>query len=195
VSCLELKDSTQAVKQLDDQMIAICRQMNNLCQGSLLTGPPDVNRMKPDQAREVDLTGATQWLNGGFPIMANVSLNWAVAEGPSGSWFVIGTHRRSLDDVVNALKKDAPAGRKTVGQYDSCGTGNGLRISRHLQSWSEQADKLEEPGEVEQFRASLNLMSDLAGGLRQCRWQLARPSANQMKLDIEIELSPPESAR
>jgi hypothetical protein len=199
-ACLELKDGAPgskaaATKQLDEQMIKICRRINDRCKGTLLDKPPDVHRMCPRQPREVDLSAAADWFSGGFPIMKNVSLNWTVADGPEGSWFVIASHRRSLDDVVSALSIDSPNDARMIGRFDSCGVGNGSRIERHLRSWSDAAEKFAEPAKVKEFRDTLGLMSELAGGLRRCRWQLARPSANEMRLDIQIELVPPESAR
>jgi hypothetical protein len=39
------------------------------------------------------------------------------------------------------------------------------------------------------------MMSELAGAIHKSSWQLARPSPDRMRLDIQIELAPSESAR
>ena len=81
-----------------------------------------------------------------------------------------------------------------VGKFENCGVMNGQRISRHLQSWSAQAALLADQGQVQALRRPLETMSQLGAGIKDCHWQLARPSANQMKLSVQIELAPPQSA-
>jgi hypothetical protein len=163
-----------------------------------LTEPPDVARLKPGQAREVDLSPAAQWFTGGFPIMKNLSLTWKVVDSPEqgsdGGWYVIGTHRRSLENVATILCKPCRSDGAMVGKFENCGVMNGQRISRHLQSWSAQAALLADQGQVQALRRPLQTMSQLGAGIKDCHWQLARPSANQMKLSVQIELAPPQSA-
>jgi hypothetical protein len=195
VSCLELKNRDGAIEQLDRQMIRLAKRVKELGKGTFLVQMPYTRGMRPDEPREVDLSPATEWISGGFPIMKNVSLNWTVADGPAGSWFVIASERRSLDDVAGALKKECPSDHRLVGQFDSCGLGNGVRIARHLRSWCDHADQFAGPANAETFRSSVRMISDLAAGIKSCRWQLARPMPNDMKLDIEIQLAPPESSR
>jgi hypothetical protein len=145
--------------------------------------------------REVDLAHAGDHFTGGFPIMKNVSLCWKVADGQGASWYVVGTHPGSIEDVVKALESERTSDAPLVGRYESCGVGNGVRISRQLQSWSGQADVLAELEDVPQFRATIEGLADLSAGIRQISWKLARPCANEMRLDVQLELAPPEATR
>jgi hypothetical protein len=126
--------------------------------------------------------------------MKSVSLNWTVADTSAGKWFVIASHPRSLCDVVAALETGSPGAPRFIGKFESCGVGNGVRLERHLQSWSDAAPEFK-PSDVNQFRTTLRMMAELSGGLRACRWQLARPTDRDMRLDVQIELAAPESAR
>lgn len=195
VSCLELKDRHGAAEELDQQMVKLAKHVNDMAKGSFLIQTPNMRCWRVGEPREVDLSPATQWFSGGFPIMKSVALTWTVADGPQGSWFVIGSERQSLEDVVKQLKSECPRDTRFVGQFDSCGSANGHRICKHFRNWSDQADQFAEPANVEDFRATLRMMSELAGGVQSCHWQLARPSANDMKLDVQIQLSAPESSR
>lgn len=195
--CVQVKDPSNAVAELDDQMVKVTGRLNALGKGAYLIQTPPMRTMPLSQPREVSLEQAgeaAQWFNGGFPIMQNVSLNWTVADGPSGAWYVIASHRDSLDEVVGALQREPRSEARFVGKFDNCGVSNGLRLGRHLRNWSDQSAQLAQPGREEEFQSTLRLMSELAGGMQNCRWQLARPSQNEMRLDVQIKLAPAESA-
>jgi hypothetical protein len=194
-TCFEVKDGEAAIAQGDAHMPKVAACIRNLCQGALLDDLPTVRCPRPDQPREINLSPCTDWFSGGFPIMKNIALTWTVAQGPQGAWFIIASHRRSLDDAVNALSRDIPEDERFVGCFDSCGSGNGRRIERHLRSWCGSADKFAEVGHADDFRKSVEAIADLAGGLQNCRWQLERPAQDRMRLEIQIELAPPESTR
>ena len=198
VNCIELKNKEKAVAQLDQHMLKLCEHVDRLCKGSMLTEAPDVARLPAGQCREVDLSPAAQWFTGGFPIMKNLSLTWKVVdspdEGSTGGWYVIGTHRRTLDNVATILCKTGRSDAAMIGKFENCGVLNGQRISRHLQSWSAQAAMLAEEGQADALRRPLQAMSQLSAGITNCHWQLARPSANQLRLNIQIELAPAQSA-
>jgi hypothetical protein len=195
VTCFEIKDKEPAIEQLDFQMVRLSKALGNLCKGSMLTELPNCAAMCQNQIREVDLAQASDRFTGGFPIMRNVSLCWKVAEGPQSSWYVIGTHPGSLEDVVKTLETKQATETALIGKFESCGVGNGARLSRQLQSWSDRAEVLAEVEKVPEFRGNLDDLADLAGGIRVCRWKLARPSANQMRLDVQFELAEPEKTR
>lgn len=195
VTCIELKDKVIAPAQLDRQMERWTRRLNELGQGSFLVEVPTACRFKPGEPRHIDLAPAMEGFGGGFPIMKTVSLNWTVADGPDGSWFVIATHPQSMNDVVKLLKAGGEKDARFKGRFHSAGTANGLRLGRHMENWSEQAEAIAPPDKVENVRMTLKLMSQLAAGMQSCRWQLARPTENDMRLDVQVTLSPPESAR
>lgn len=195
VACMQVKKSEPAMRQLDEHMVKLAGRMNALGKGAYLVKMPHVRAMKCDEPREVDLGAAGEWFTGGFPIMQNIALTWTVAEGPQGAWYVIGSNRQSLDEVADVLRQAPRRDQKMIGTFDSCGIGNGIRLSRHLQSWGERAADFADPQRVNELRTTLHLMSELAGGMQNCQWQLERPSQNEMRLNVQIKLAPPESSR
>jgi hypothetical protein len=195
VACLQVKRSEPSIRQLDEQMVKITGKINAFGKGAYLVKTPHVRSMKCDEPREVDLAAAGEWFAGGFPIMQNIALTWTVAEGPQGAWYVIGSNRQSLDEVANVLRKAPVSAQKIVGKFDSCGIGNGIRLGRHLRSWSDRAAEFADPQRVDELRSTLHLMSELAGGMQNCRWQLERPTDNEMRLNVQVKLAPPESSR
>src|SRR6185503_15978378 len=116
VTCMELKDREHAVEQIDEQMVRLTRSLSDLNNGSLLEPlkAPNVHSMPRGAPREVDLDPI---FKGGFPVMKSVSLVWTVADGPTSSWFVVGTERRSLDEAVDVLSSPrSPARQGGVAQ-------------------------------------------------------------------------------
>ena len=194
VACLQVKQSKSAIHQLDEQMVKIAGRINALGKGAYLVKTPRVRTMRCDEPREVDLGAAGECFAGGFPIMQNIALTWTVADGPQGAWYVIGSNRQSLDEVAAVLRK-ASSQQPLMGKFDSCGVGNGIRVAKHLQSWSDRAADFADPQRVDEMRATLHLMSELAGGMQNCQWQLERPTENEMRLNVQIKLAPPESSR
>jgi hypothetical protein len=194
-SCLELKNDRRTVAVLERQLERVVSRNECLGKGALLSDTPCAAMTKPQTPRDPAPTPDGTWLAGGFPIMDTVKLNWTVAEGPQGAWFVIAGHPRTLNSVADALRSNTANDSAMVGRFDNCGVGNGVRISKQLQELTEQAAQIAEPGRVEELRHTLGAMSELAAGLQTCRWQLARPSANEMSLNVQITLTPPESSR
>jgi hypothetical protein len=205
VAALELKDPSIAIGQLDEQMVRLTQRINQRAKGSLLIEPPNVRAMRPCEPREVDLGNAGKWFTGGFPVMKSVSLNWAVAQSPDGggggagagagtAWFVVGSHPQALQETVEALQKDAPQDRRLRGRFDSCGMANGLRLGTHVQSWSDEAQMFTRPENLDEVRGSLKALANLASGMQICRWQLARPTENTMRLDVQVTLTAAETA-
>ena len=127
--------------------------------------------------------------------MGNVTLNWTVTDGPLGSWYVIATHPRALQEVADSLGcPDHDPGCGPVGTYDSVGSADGTRISRHLRSWAERAELVAAPGEHDAFRETVALLAKGAEGVDRCCWKLARPAPRQMQLEVRLELAPRRSA-
>ena len=42
--------------------------------------------------------------------------------------------------------------------------------------------------------ATMGLMAQFAAGVERCRWKMARPGPNRMRLDVHLKLTPPISA-
>jgi hypothetical protein len=124
--------------------------------------------------------------------MRSISLNWTMANGPSGCWWVVASDPRHLDEVVGELKSRC-RGEPRIGSWDSCGTVNGPRLGQHLQTWTERASLLAKGDDVAELRQTLEAVSRLALGARRVRWALARPDAERMRLDVELTLAPPQS--
>jgi hypothetical protein len=117
-----------------------------------------------------------------------------VADGPQGAWFVVGSNPQALRETVDALRKPCPRDGKIVGRFDNCGIANGPRLARHVESWSDEAAQFTDPPHVDDVRSTLRMLGSLAGGLQTCTWQMARPSVTTMRLDVQITLTPADSA-
>ena len=65
----------------------------------------------------------------------------------------------------------------------------------HLRSYSDQAALFtsDDPADVAEFRRTMLMLSELAAGIHRCHWRLARPSVNEMTLDLDLVLSPPRT--
>jgi hypothetical protein len=195
VAAMELKDPSIAVGQLDDQMIRLTRSMNNLHKGAMVIEPPNVRALTPCEPRHVDLGEAGKWFSGGFPVMKTVSLNWGVANGPHGAWFVVGSHPLALRETVQTLNTSDGRSLKAMrGKFDSCGVANGLRVGRHIENLSDEAQAFTEPEDLDKVRSGLQILSDLACGVQSCRWQMARPTVTSVRLDVDITLAPAQTS-
>ncbi len=135
----------------------------------------------------------TAWLFDGLPGAQRVSLNWSVVTGPSGQWGVVASDREQLQTITDALGR--PPGEPVLGRWSNGGTVDGRRLAQHLRSWSNQAEAFASPEDVGAFRAGMQLLSRFAEGVERCRWTLLRPAADRAAIDVEILLSPPDSAR
>jgi len=201
VLCLEMKDASPegaraAASQLDAQMSRLAAGCERLGQGAFLVRMPDCSTMRPDEARRADLGAGAELFTGGFPVMKTVSLNWAVARAPENgsAWFVVGSNPSALKETIEALRQPCPRDGKLAGRFDSCGLANGFRIGRHVQSWRDDAASFADPQRVDEVRNTLQSLGDLANGLQICKWQLARPTANTMRLEVQVTLAPAETA-
>lgn len=197
--CIELRDPTIAEEQLDRQMTALARRINQNAQGRFCLTIPEELAFVPDAPRAIDLSPAGQWVTGGLPLAKPLSLSWRIARGESASWYVISSHPKQLDDTVRALGSvrtpgpDSPAAQRL--RLHHGGVANGARISHHLRSWSDRADLLAMPDDMNELRETILLMSEFAAGVDRCRWRIARPARQEMCLEIELTLSAPESTR
>jgi hypothetical protein len=106
----------------------------------------------------------------------------------------VGSNPQALRETIDTLRKPCPRNDHMLGRFDSCGSVNGRRLSRHVESWSEEAQEFAQPDKVAEVRSTLRTFADLALGLQDCRWQMARPTPNSMRLDVQVRLAPAETA-
>lgn len=199
--CIELRDPAIAEEQLDRQMTALARRINQSGQGRFCLTIPEELAFMPDAPRAIDLSPAGQWLTGGLPLAKPLSLSWRIARSESASWYVISSHPKQLDDTVRVLasvrmpRPDGPPNNPAAQRLHHGGIANGARISHHLRSWSDRADLLAMPDDTNELREMILLLSEFAAGVDRCRWRIARPARQEMCLEIELTLSAPESTR
>lgn len=194
---LRMKDPLRAEAVLDEQIVELTRSINALGQGSYLVELPDRSRFEPGGMRHLGLESAMNELGRGFPIMSSISLNWCVAQTPSGSYYVIATHPEQLEEMRAALRRLEETGGD-VGRWANCGLLHGPRLAQHLRSLAEQAPRFTDPArpeDAEAFRSTLDLLALLGDGLERARWKMERPSRERMRLEIELDLRQPATER
>ena len=190
----EVKDTALAWKQLDDQMVGLVTSFNELGEDAFEIELPDPTTFQAGLPRRIEVGPAAQWLFGDIPGIDRVSLNWTVVEGVLGAWSVIASDRQHLDVTVAALSA-RPVQEPIVGAWENSCTTDGPRLASIIRSWGSRADVLAEPGRVDELRSALELLSGFGQGIQRAEWQMARPSANQVRIDAELILTPPDSSR
>jgi hypothetical protein len=194
----EVRDAEAAWRQLDDHMVRLVGALNRFGQGSFVIQPPDPAAFRPGEPRRVNIGALAKWLLGDLPGLERVSLNWtvvaasAVGEGPRGGWCVIASDPQHLGAVAEALAEVPPAGSKTQ-RWANCGTADGRRLARQLGTWRHQAGLLAAAPDAGALEDALALLAELANGVDRCRWRLCRPTPERVRLEADLELSPPES--
>ena len=192
--CYEITNDAAAIVQLDEQMIRLTKAINKAGQGAYLVNVPQAAAFRTGAARQIDLQPAAEAAFKGLPIMPNVELNWDVASGPSGKWYVIASDREQLLRCKQALASPIEQS-EPEGSYEHCGFLNGQKLGLQLQSWTDVAPALADGSPVQQVTAALRLFSELAGGIEKCRWQLTRPASDRVLLNMQIKLAEPQSTR
>jgi len=61
-----------------------------------------------------------------------------------------------LQETIDALSQPVERDDRMVGQFDSCGVANGLRLGRHMQSWSDEAPEFADAENVAKVRSTLH---------------------------------------
>ncbi len=191
---IKLDDPAGAERALDAHLLRLARAFDGVAGPGAQLTMPAADAFAPGRPRSIDLEPVMSRVGPNLPLLRSVTLNWTVASGACGSFWVVATHPEHLDQTVAAIESaDAP---RRVGCWASCGTMNGPRLGLHLRSYRDQADALAAPGaeNVDAFRETLLILSEMAGGVDRCRWNLARPAPREMDLDVEATLRAPESA-
>ncbi len=193
VRACEVNDAELAWSQLDAHMIRLVAALNRLGQGSFTVEVPDPDGFEPGGTRTVSLGPMARWLLGDVPGIDGVMLSWTVVRSAATQWCVVASHPEHLETVADALRasRDPP---EQPQRWTNCGVGDGKRLAQHLGSWFRHAGVLAAPEDVAAMRETLVLLRELAQGVEQCRWRLARPSVNGVSTEAEIILSPPDSA-
>ena len=191
---LKLRDPQNAERHLDCSMLRLTHRLNELCDGNLLASVPRRRDMLPGEPRSIKLNPSAELFGGAMPVMEHVSINWAVAENDEAGYYVIASHPDQLQATLKALKQK-PTKKAPAARYTSCGFANGPRLGVHLRGYSDQAAMFttDDPAEEAEFKQTMLLLSELASGIHRCHWRLARPSVNQMTLDLDMTLSPPQT--
>jgi hypothetical protein len=192
--CYEITDDSSAIVQLDEQMIRLTNAINRAGQGAYLVNVPHAAAFRTGAARQIDLQPAAETAFKGLPIMPNIELNWDIASGPSGKWYVIASDREQLlrckQALASPIEQCMPEGR-----YEHCGFLNGQKLGLQLQGWTDVAPAIADESQVQQVSAALRLLSELAGGIEKCRWQMIRPATDQVRVNMQIKLAEPQSTR
>lgn len=190
----EVMNAAQAWKQLDEQMVRLVTSINELGEDAFELEVPDPTTFEVGRPRRIEVGPAAQWLFGDIPGIDRVSLNWTVVEGDLGAWSVIASDRRQLESTVAALSV-RPVQEPVVGSWESSGTADGPRLASMIRSWGSRADVLAEPGRADELRSALQLFAGFSQGIQRGEWQMTRPSANQVRLDADLIMTPPDSSR
>jgi hypothetical protein len=195
----EVRDAEAAWGRLDNHMVRLVGALNRFGQGAFSLVPPDPATFRPGVPRSVNIGPLARWILGDLPGLDRVSLNWTVvpgppaeAGGPPGGWCVIASDPRHLAEVAAALAAAPAVDEKAA--WAGCGTVNGHRLARQLGTWRNQAGLLAPAQDVEALSETLTLMAELAHGIDRCWWRLCRPTAERVRLEAEVQLSPPDSS-
>lgn len=185
---IEMDGDKYTIAQLDVRMTRIASVLNDMNDGAMLINVPPAHVYKQGHDRRIDVSTAVDAFAGGFPIMKNVSLNWDIVNGESGTWCVIAGSPHQLQSVVTSLGTPCTSEARLVGTFDSVGSINGARVGEHLLSWKAVAGQLAPAGEQQEFAQAIDLLSQLTGGADRICWQMRRPARDEMLLDMQIKL-------
>lgn len=191
---VEVTNAAGALADLDRHMVRIAAAIERVGGGAFEVNVPDAAAFAAGAPRSIDLGPAARWVLGEVPGAGHVSLNWTVVDGASDRWCVVASHPAQLRAVAEALAGPAGDGGAS-GRWTSCGTADGRRLGAHVRAWAAQPGLLAAAGDTASLTATLDLISGLGDGVDRCRWRLARPDAQRMTLEADLELSPPESGR
>lgn len=113
------------------------------------------------------------------------------------AWQVYATDTDWLAAVHGTLADGARGGGGERVQAAHAGCACGGRLAVHLRSWSNEAAAFAGPdakqGDVEEFKAGVELIASIAERFGPMRWTLDAPDACTITLELEAELAPPTS--
>ena len=193
---IKVRDARWAEEELDAHLTEVARAIDRLGQGAFELHIPPARHFVRGRPRQIDLQPALRHFAGDMPLARAVTLNWTVASGPHGDFYVMATHPQHLVDTVEALES-AVAVRGAAGKWTQCGALDGRRLSIHLAGHTQGKNVFggEEGETLDEFRHTMRLLSELAEGVKECQWRVRRPSAQQLEVEVDVVLSPSESAR
>lgn len=195
----EVNDAATAWRQIDEHMVNLIDALNRLGQGAFHLEPPDPAAFRPGEPRSIEIGPVVRWLLGDVPGAGRVTLNWTVvggdedACGPQGCWCVVASDPEHLNKVADALAS-LPQKETSLGRWTNCGVADGPRLAQHLGTWRDRPGLLAAAEDEDALREALGLLQGLANGVDHCRWRLWRPTAECVRTEAELILSPAESA-
>ncbi|HWB20112.1 MAG TPA: hypothetical protein VG711_07430 [Phycisphaerales bacterium] len=195
VTALELSTTKDAEAELNERMRELAQRIRSQAEGSLLTQASMMHPAAMNPNADIDVAEAmNNGLTGGFPVMKSAKLAWCVMEASDGKWLVVASNRKSLDEFCGDLSKPTVPSAELMGKYETVGSINGVRLGRHLRGFADEAAMFVGATSESDLQKALDEFSDLAEGVGTCRWQMSRPDVNEMKLEMQIQLTPALSA-
>jgi hypothetical protein len=192
---IEVRDSRTAAAELDSKMWSLTQSAKKLVEGRYVIEAPKQPAFTPGKPRHIPMKPSEGHVPGTYPITDAITFNWTAATGPNGSYYVIATHPEQLRELVTALTGE-PRSPARNGEWDMCGSINGVRLGIHLRNIADHADFLAagDEAEIEAFRETMRNLSRLTAGIDRCRWRLDRPTETSVRLDVKVRLAPSESS-
>lgn len=189
---VEVKDPVAAAADQDDLVEGAVRGANRRYGelGRFMLAVPDGAKLEQSAVRRIDLSQLAKALVGDHPFADTVSLNYTVVTAGTTSWQVYATDADFLNQVVDALKRDPPAGARR-GDWASAGFASARRLGSHLDSWRAQVNSFFDPADVETVRDFLESVCRLAEGVDHVEWRLDQPAVNRLRTEVSLELAPP----
>ena len=179
-------------RRIDSHMIGLARVLPSLVPTAGVITLPLLDDLKRGTNRHINLAPVMHTFAEGMPQLEHISLNWRLVRSECGDYFVGSTHPVWLEETVKTVCR-ARKNQGESGRWTNCGVMNGVQLSAHLRSYSDQPEALVEESDAASFRNTMRVMSELAAGVKQCRWRLSRPSDNEVEVKLKIILSPPDS--
>ena len=192
--CYQLRDGHIERETLDRDIRDLVQRAHHVLK---IDAPAPVPDVLPDPTgASINITPLAKALLADSPITDNFSLYWGQVCRPHGNWWVISTNRDQFRDVCGALRDQNPemAADPQLGQWAGGGLVNGRQLAVLLRKMADRPLWPIEEDDAPRFAATLETLANLADGVERCSWRLRRPKTNSMLLEIDLTLSPPESA-
>lgn len=164
--------------------------------GGAITPPEVAACADVEDPRHCDLSRPIRILGGDHPLVRTCSLHWRTVAGDDGAWQVYATHRPWLDRVARRLEcaeqaaaESAPsraAGEPPMPEGFLVGT----RAAAMVRSWRNSADSFGAKDPI-RFRAAIDLLASLLGGVDRASWSIERPDARTLDGRLRIDFARP----
>lgn len=193
--CDEVTDHHRALARLDQSM----QRLGALQRGERktfepLAGVEDAPGARTPRIRQAFLDEDLRTALGPGLLFDDVSLNWCCIGAAQGEWAIISTSSLALGDAVKALSAPVAPEARRCGPWANAGVVRGRRLAQHLQSWVDHPRLMDELADSSagELKKSLAMIIQLADTIDDASWSMQRPSADRMRLDVDIRLAPSE---